>query len=115
MWRLAWTAACCGAPAQPGNAVFRRGGDAPAMYFAPAARELAEAFGASECDPPSPDGLFLVAGPSGAWAACFPGVAQPAQAQAPDGPGAGERLEDFEPTIPSTFDQSFRPTLPSML
>jgi hypothetical protein len=115
MWRAAWKAACADASPEIGNAVFRRRGDVPAMYFSPAAVELADAFGASECDEPSPEGLHLVAGLPGAWAACFPGVPEPAAPQREALAAAGEQGEDFQQTIPSKFDDSFRPTIPSVL
>ncbi len=115
MWRAAWGAAYADAPPEAGNAVFRRAGDVPAMYFTPAAHELAEAFGASECDAPSPQGLHLVAGVAGAWAVCFPGVPEPAAARREAVVAGGEQREDFQPTVPSRFDDSFRPTIPSLL
>lgn len=115
MWRVAWGAAYGDVPPEAGNAVFRRAGDVPAMYFSPAAHELADAFGASECDVPSPKGLRLVAGVAGAWAACFPGVPEPAAAQRKGLAAAREPGEDFQPTVPSKFDDSFRPTIPSVL
>lgn len=115
MWRAAWSAAYSDAPPETGNAVFRRSGDVPAMYFTPAAHELADAFGASECDRPRPDGLHLVAGAPGAWAACFPGVPEPAPRARNAAAASAETREDFQPTLPSRFDDSFRPTIPSVL
>lgn len=115
MWRAAWAAAYSAAPAGTDNALFRRRGEIPAMYFTPAAHELADAFGASECERPSPEGLHLVAGTPGVWAACFPGVPEPAGPPRGAAAAAGEQGEDFQPTVPSNFDDSFRPTAPSML
>jgi hypothetical protein len=115
MWRAAWNAAYANAPPETGSALFRRRGAVPAMYFTPAAHELADAFGASECDKPSPEGLHVVAGAPGAWAACFPGVPEPAGPRRTAAAVAGETRGDFQPTIPSKFDDSFRPTIPSVL
>ena len=115
MWRVAWSAAYSEAPPETGNAVFRRRGAVPAMYFTPAALELAEAFGASACDRPSPEGLHVVAGAPGAWAACFPGVPEPAGPQRAGAAAPAATGADFQPTVPSKFDDSFRPTIPSEL
>lgn len=41
------------------------------VYFSPAAACLAEALGASPCNPPSRDGLSLLAGREEAWSALF--------------------------------------------
>ena len=116
IWRTAWSVMYADSPVDAKNAVFRRGGEAQCMYFSPAAQELGETFGADECEEPGPEGLHLVAGHSGAWNACFPGATEPAPArsQAP-APAAAAGAEDFQPTIPSGFDQSYRPTIPSVL
>lgn len=42
------------------------------VYFSPAAHELAQAFGATPCDPPQPDGLELLAGDPACRALLFP-------------------------------------------
>ena len=117
IWRTAWSVMYADSPADAKNAVFRRDGEPPCMYFSPAAQELGETFGADECEEPAPEGLHLVAGEPGAWDACFPGVPQPtpAQGKAPSTAATPAAAEDFQPTIPSDFDPSYRPTIPSVL
>jgi hypothetical protein len=40
-------------------------------YFSPAARDLAKAFDAEPCEPPSREGLILLAGEEVAWSVLF--------------------------------------------
>jgi hypothetical protein len=75
-WVTAWEVAMTEQEeVDPSNAIFRRprqrGGWI--LYFTPTARLLAETFGATACEPPSPDGLSMVAGDARAWQIHFPG------------------------------------------
>ncbi len=97
-WVTAWEVAAAEQEyMDPANAIFRqprpRGGWV--LYFSPSARLLAETFGASACEPPTPEGLSLVAGDSRAWAIHFPGAPVPEPAR-------------FVPTQPSVaFDTTY--------
>lgn len=85
------------------------------MYFSPEAQELAAAFGARECPPPSPGALHFVAGDSGAWDLYFPGCPQRAPTSRGSWDASSGFDQPFEPTYPSMFDNAFRPTQPSQV
>jgi hypothetical protein len=109
LWRAAW-AVSGASPTDATNAVFRKTGAGAAIFFSPQAQELARVFSAYECDPPSPQGLHLVAGNPGAWAACFPGVSEGS-----DDSAAHSTQQEFVDRRPSHFDDPFQPTIPSVL
>jgi hypothetical protein len=111
LWRKAW-AVSGASPIDARNALFRRTGAGAAIFFGPDAQELAKVFSAYECDPPSPQGLHLVAGNPGAWGACFPGV--PEDSDAHDS-AAHSTQQEFVDTRPSHLDDPFQPTIPSVL
>jgi hypothetical protein len=71
-WRLCRDLTCSAGDAGHSCAIFERlSGDQRTFFFAPAVGLLASKLGAEPCRKPSPDGLFLVHGETGAWRAHF--------------------------------------------
>src|SRR6185369_12371602 len=106
-WRAVWTRQYFDRALDFRNAIFSRRDGAAAIYFSPAAWELAQAFGANACEKPLPAGLRLVAGDDRVWQLYFPEVAQPAASACGRLPLPSGFDELVEPTYPSLFAESF--------
>jgi hypothetical protein len=103
MWRAAWTVMYAEKVLDFRKAMFVSSSNGAIIYFSPAARELADAFGANPCERPSPEDLHLVAGDDRAWQILFPGTAKPASSEC-------GRL-----SMPSGFASLWEPTRPTPL
>jgi hypothetical protein len=99
VWKMAWEVSQSVGEPDYSNAIFQkiRPGKRLTLYFSPTAGLLAEAFGASACDRPSPADISLIAGDERAWQIHFGRVfARPKE------PFAETRPSGLpEPTVPS--------------
>ena len=115
MWRAAWKVIYAERALDFRNAVFRRSGDDPVIFFSPGARELAETFTAKRCEQPTAERLHLVAGDDRAWKIFFPDSAPPASSDCGSLAVPSKYDAPFVRTQPSMLDELFYPTSPSQL